>query len=66
MERTSLTLNVPDDVDVCLVVDKHDLLDLYSDSSLKQQPAGRHVTPHDHIILIPIKRLYCCYFMLRA
>jgi len=38
------------DVRFVVVVDKHALLDLYSDNSLKQQPAGRHVTPHDHII----------------
>jgi len=40
------------DDDVCFVLDQHVELDLHSASSLKQQSAGRHVTPLGHIILI--------------
>jgi hypothetical protein len=42
-----------DDDEVCFVLDQHAEVDFYSDSSLKQQFAGRHVTPLGHIILIP-------------
>ena len=42
-----------DDNEVRFVLDQHAELDFYSASSLKQQSAGRHVTPLEHIILIP-------------
>ena len=42
-----------DDKEVRFVLDQHAELDFYSASSLKQQSAGRHVTPLGHIILIP-------------
>jgi hypothetical protein len=35
------------------VLDQHAELDFNSASSLKQQSAGRHVAPLEHIILIP-------------
>jgi len=38
--------------EVRFVLDQHSELDLYSASSLKQQSAGRHVTPLGLIILI--------------
>jgi hypothetical protein len=41
-----------DDDEVCFVLDQHAELDFYGASSLKQQSAGRHVTPLWHIILI--------------
>ena len=41
-----------DDDEVHFVLDQHTYLDFYSASSLKQQSAGKHVTPHGHIILI--------------
>ena len=41
-----------DDDEVRFVLDQHVELDLYSASSLKQQCAGRNVTPFGHIILI--------------
>jgi hypothetical protein len=31
--------------DVCFVLDQRFELDFYSDSSLKQQPVGRHAAP---------------------
>jgi hypothetical protein len=37
---------------VRFVLDEHAELDLYSASALKQQSAGRNVTPFGHIILI--------------
>ena len=40
------------DTDVCFVLDQHAQLDYFSDGSLKQQSAGRHVAPLGHIILI--------------
>ena len=43
-----------DDDEVCFVLDQHAELDFYSDSSLKQQSAGRHVAPLGHIILISV------------
>jgi hypothetical protein len=39
--------------DVRFVLDQHIELDFFSAGSLKQQVAGRHVTPLRHIILIP-------------
>ena len=42
-----------DDNDVHFVQDQHTELEFYSASSLKQQSAGRHVAPLEHIILIP-------------
>ena len=47
-----------DDDDVRFVLGQHVELDLYSASSLKQQSAGRHVTPLQHIILIPRQPVY--------
>ena len=41
------------DDDIRFVLDQHAELDFYSASSLKQQSAGRHVTPLGHIILNP-------------
>ena len=45
---------------VRFALDQHAELDFYSASSLKQQSAGRNVTPFGHIILIPLgkRRLY--------
>ena len=48
MARTSYTRSNYNDVRSVL-----DLLDLYSDSSLKQKSAGVHVAPLRHVILIP-------------
>jgi len=42
-----------DDDDVHFVLDQHADLGFYSVNSLKQQSAGRYVTPLGHIILIP-------------
>ena len=42
-----------DDNEIRLVLDQHAKLDIYSASSLKQQSAGRHVAPLEHITLIP-------------
>ena len=47
-----------DDDDVYYVLDQHTEFDFYSDSSLKQQSAGRHVTPIVYIILIPSKSVF--------
>jgi hypothetical protein len=47
-----------DDYEVRFVLDQHAELDFYSDSSLKQQSAGRHVTPLGHIILIPSQPVF--------
>ena len=47
-----------DDDEVCFVLDQHAELDFYSASSLKQQSAGRHVTPLGHIILIPSQPVF--------
>jgi hypothetical protein len=41
-----------DDDGIRFVLDHHAELDFYSVSSLKQQFADGHVTPHGHIILI--------------
>jgi hypothetical protein len=41
-----------DDNEVRFVLNQHAKLDFYSASSLKQQPAGMHVAPLGHIILI--------------
>jgi hypothetical protein len=51
-----------DDDEVHFVLDQHAYLDFYSDSSLKQQFANRHVTPLRHIILIPSQAV--CSFSL--
>jgi len=40
------------------VLDQHAELNFYSASSLKQQSAGRLVTPLGHIILIPSKPVF--------
>jgi hypothetical protein len=47
-----------DDDEVRFVLDQHAELDFYSASSLKQQSAGRHVTPLGHIILIPSQPVF--------
>ena len=39
-------------------LDQHAELGFYSASSLKQQSAGRHVTPLGHIILIPSQPVF--------
>jgi hypothetical protein len=52
MSRTSY-VQWDDNSDVRFIVDQQALLDLYSDSLLKQQSIGRHVAPLGHIILIP-------------
>ena len=54
-----------DDDDVHFVPDQHSELNLYSASSLKQQSAGKHVSPLRHIIVIPSQpvlslSLLCC------
>ena len=43
------------DDDIRYVLDQHAWMDFYSNSSLKQQSAGRHVASLGHIILIPIQ-----------
>ena len=47
-----------DDDEVRFVLDQHAELDFYNASSLKQQSAGRHVVPLEHIILIPSQLLF--------
>ena len=47
-----------DDDEVCFVLDQPAELDFYSASSLKQQSAGRHITPLGHIILIPSQPVF--------
>ena len=47
-----------DDDDVRFVLDQHAELDFYSASLLKQQSAGRHVTPLRHIIPIPSQPVF--------
>jgi predicted alpha/beta hydrolase len=49
-----------DDDDDLFVLDQQVLLDFYCASSLKQQPADRHVAPLGHIILI-LKPSTCSY-----
>jgi hypothetical protein len=44
--------------EVRFILDQHAELDLYSASSLKQQSAGRNVTPFGHIILIPSQPIF--------
>ena len=44
--------------EVRFVVDQDAELQLHSSSSLKQQSAGRHVTPLGYIILIPGQLLF--------
>jgi hypothetical protein len=41
-----------DDDEVRFALDQHAELDFYSASSPKQQSAGRHIAPLEHIILI--------------
>ena len=54
MARTREQVNYQwDDDDVRFVLDQNAELDFYSASSLKQQSAGKNVTPFGHIILIP-------------
>jgi hypothetical protein len=43
------------DDDIRYVLDQHAWMDFYSNSSLKQQSAGRNVASLGHIILIPIQ-----------
>jgi hypothetical protein len=40
------------------VLDHHAEVDFYSASSLKQQSAGKHVTPLEHLILIPSQPVF--------
>ena len=47
-----------DDDEVHFVLDQHAELDFYSASSLKQQSAGRYVTPRGQIILIPSQSVF--------
>jgi len=47
-----------DDDEVRFVLDQHAELDFYSASSLKQQSAGRHVDPLEHLILIPSQPVF--------
>jgi hypothetical protein len=48
-----------DDDEVRFVLDQHAKLDFYSAvSSLKEQSAGRHVAPLEHIILIPSQPVF--------
>jgi hypothetical protein len=47
-----------DDDEARFVLDQHVELDLYSASSLKQQSAGRHVSPLGRIILIPSRQVF--------
>jgi hypothetical protein len=54
---SSVVNRVYDD-EVRFVLDQHAELDFYSDSSLKQQSAGRHLAPHGHIILIPSQPVF--------
>jgi hypothetical protein len=42
-----------DDDEVLFILDQQAELDFYSANSLKQQSAGKHVTPPAQIILIP-------------
>ena len=44
--------------DVHFVLDQLAELDFYSDSSLKQQSAGRHAAPLEHNILIPSQPVF--------
>ena len=45
-----------DECDINFVLDKHDQLDVYSASSMKQQSTGRHAAPLWHIILILLRQ----------
>ena len=54
-EQVNFQLN---DDEVHFVLDQHAELDFYSASSLKQQSAGRHVTPLGHSILIPSQQVF--------
>jgi hypothetical protein len=47
-----------DDDRVCVVLDQHAELDLYSSSTLKQQSADRHFAPLGQIILIPSQPVF--------
>ena len=55
--REQVKFQWDDDV-VRFVLDQYAELDLYSASSLKQQFAGRHVAPLEHIILIPSQPVF--------
>jgi len=46
------------DDDVLFVLDQHALLDFFSVTSLKQQSAGRYITPLGHIALIPSQPVF--------
>ena len=56
--REQVNFQWDDDDEVRFVLDQHAELDFYSASSLKQQSAGRHVTPLGHIILIPSQPVF--------
>jgi hypothetical protein len=55
--REQVKFQWDDDV-VRFVLDQYAELDFYSASSLKQQFAGRHVAPLEHIILIPSQPVF--------
>ena len=58
MERTWQVTFRKDDDDVRFVLDQHGWLDFYSANSLKQQSAGRHVSPLGHFIPILTKPVF--------
>jgi hypothetical protein len=49
-QATLVNFQWDEDDEVRFALDQHAELDIYSASSLKQQSAGRHVTPPGHII----------------
>jgi hypothetical protein len=55
--REQVKFQWDDDV-VRFVLDQYAELDFYSANSLKQQFAGRHVAPLEHIILIPSQPVF--------
>jgi hypothetical protein len=55
-----------DDDEVRFVLNQHAELDFYSASSLKQQSAGRNVTPFGHIISIPSQPIFAHSFPRRG
>jgi hypothetical protein len=56
-----------DDDEVLFILDQQAELDFYSANSLKQQSAGKHVTPPAQIILIQSQPVFVFFsLMLRA
>jgi hypothetical protein len=51
---------IANDNDVHFVLDQHAELDIYSVSSLKQQSAGRHITPL-HAVSLCDASMICIY-----